>query len=84
MNEYKNQIQQKDIKSFIPQKLCDCEYIYHHSQDCQQSGCRGHIAKLQYYSASDMFHLDFGDGNTITLDKIQMNIVYDWIDRLKI
>lgn len=84
MNDCKNQIKEKDIKSFTPQKLCDCEYIYHHSEDCRQSGCRGHIAKLQYYSVSDMFHLDFGDGNTITLDATQMDIVYDWIDRLKI
>lgn len=84
-DEYPNKIESwKDVQGFTPQKLCGCEYTYHHSDDCRIQGCPSHKARLSYYSVTDTFHLDFGDGQKLSLDSTQMDIINDWIQRLKI
>ena len=83
-DEYPNKITESDIQRFTPDKLCGCEYICRHSDDCRQEGCPRHTAKLSYNSVCDIYSIDFGDGQKVVLDSNQIDIINDWILRLKI
>lgn len=78
-----NHIKESEISRFVPCKLSDCEYEYTHFNDCKMSGCDGHKTLFQYYSVTDSFSMDFGDGSSITLDGTQMQLVNDWLEKLK-
>lgn len=82
-DEYPNKIKEKEIKRFAPAKLSGCEYEYRHYDDCKASGCKGHKARFKYCSASGIFTLDFGDGTIIYIDETQINLIDDYIKRLK-
>jgi len=81
--EYPNKISEEELEHFTPAKLCGEEYTYKHSEDCHQSGCQGHIARIKYNSTSDMIHIDLGDGNEFYLDSTQTDILWDWFNRAK-
>lgn len=71
------------IKGFCPNKLFPVKYEYTHYEDCVISGCPGHTAEFQYYSTSDTYKLDFGDGECIFIDQTQINLIDDFIKKLK-
>lgn len=82
-DNYPNKISEKELEDFSPCKLCGCEYTYTHFDDCVQSGCKGHVARLDYETTSETFSFDFGDGRKFSLDRTQMKIVNDFLIRLK-
>ena len=78
-----NKIKESELNTFIGCKLSDCEYKYHHFDDCTMSGCRGHTAIIKYYSTSESYSFDFGDGTKFSLDGTQIQIIHDYLMKLK-
>ena len=78
-----NEINQKEISRICPNKLVPCVYKYRHSEDCVQSGCPNHTATFTYHSVTDHYSIELGDGKSIVLDSEQMDMLHDWIERLK-
>ena len=79
----KNEINQTEISRLIPNKLIPCVYQYKHYDDCAPSGCPGHTATFSYHSTSEHYSFNLGDGKEMVLDSEQMDMLHDWIERLK-
>lgn len=62
-------------------KLAPYKVQYRHSDDCKQSGCPSHTATFTIYHATDGFGMDFGDGQSISLDTTQMALIKDFMNR---
>ena len=49
------------------------EWFYNCSEDCQQSGCMGHTARMEYQSTASILTFDTGNGQRIFLDSNQLD-----------
>lgn len=83
-DEYPNKISEKEMATFVADKLSGEEYSYHHSDDCRIEGCPGHKAQIKYNSVSDIIRIDLGDGTVFYLDSTQADIIWDWFNRAKL
>lgn len=54
---------------------------YNCGEDCRMTGCPEHIAKLEYFSASDTYKIEF-DGEVIYLDNKKFAIILDFAEKL--
>ena len=60
---------------------CERELIYHCNDDCNQGGCKGHIASLMFQSCSDWYSFDIG-GKQIAFSSDELQALVDLIKSL--
>lgn len=53
------------------------EKQYRCDDDCQQSGCPGHTAILEFNSVANVYHYNDGNGQEIWLDVTQAQILIE-------
>jgi len=48
---------------------------YHCDNDCEQSGCPGHTAILEFNSVANIYHFNDGNGQEIYLDMATADVM---------